>query len=291
VAASTDRRDHGSAPLTLFVDVTNSTRDPANAGVIRVSRRLSSELGHHASPIFVVWHSALTTYVLPSRSEYEQLGQFHGPSIERKNLVSSDETPTLLNEVPALLDPGERWLILPEIRSERDAVQIRRFAKTHGLRIGAIFYDAIPVLHPELCNSEITSNHAAYMRGLAACDIVQPISAFSAECLADFWNREGIAGGRIVTNELPGEFGGSRRPDSAAAGPANCVRILCVSTLEPRKNHRTLLRSCLRLQERWPDLNWSLTRREQVRGVSRHRRADRGDRTSQPTHQMARCRG
>jgi predicted O-methyltransferase YrrM len=88
---------------------------------------------------------------------------------------------------------------------------------------------------------------------------VQPISAFSAECLGDFWNREGLAGGRIVTNELPGEFGGSRRPDSAAARPASCVKILCVSTLEPRKNHLTLLRSCLRLQERFPELNWSLT--------------------------------
>ena len=201
----------------------------------------------------------MNTYVLPSRSEYHQLGKFHGPSKDRTTVTSPDGTPIPLNQVPALFNPGERWLVLPEIRSEGQAVQIRRFAKTYGLKIAAIFYDAIAVLHPELCNAEIVSNHAAYMRGLAACDIVQPISAFSAECLRDFWNREGIAGGRIVMNELPGEFGGSRRPDAAAARPAKCVKILCVSTLEPRKNHFTLLRSCLRLQERFPELDWALT--------------------------------
>jgi len=53
-------------PALLLVDVTNSCRDPANSGVIRVTRRLCHALQNWLDPVFVVWNEELGTYTLPS---------------------------------------------------------------------------------------------------------------------------------------------------------------------------------------------------------------------------------
>jgi hypothetical protein len=58
---------------------------------------------------------------------------------------------------------------------------------------------------------------------------------------------------------LPGEFGGAERGTKVQLKKVNRIKILCVSTLEPRKNHRVLINACLRMQKRFPKLDWELT--------------------------------
>jgi glycosyltransferase involved in cell wall biosynthesis len=243
----------------LIVDVTNSTRDPANSGVIRVTRRLSRELQRYKDPVFVIWDSDLNQYVLPTEAEFEQLGQFQGPLLTSRNRLSpSASSRVTLEETVEPFGCVNGWIIFPETMIETRFKPVRRYIRKLGLRSAAIFYDAIPILRPDLCNEEMRANHRDYMAGLAECDVVVPISDYSAQCLRDFWMAQGINGCEIRTDLLPGEFGGSER---VIVPPQTWKRIniLCVSTLEPRKNHRKLIEACLSLKQSHPELDWQLT--------------------------------
>jgi hypothetical protein len=133
-------------------------------------------------------------------------------------------------------------------------------ARDYGMRLAGVFYDAIPVLYPELCPDPLTrDNHAGYMRELSRCDVVFPISAYSARCLRDFWRSAGLLGGDVVASLLPGEFGDGERALVVDTGEAGEVRILCVSTLEPRKNQLGLAQAFRWAAQHYPMLAWSLT--------------------------------
>ena len=247
------------APAPVIVDTTNATRDPANTGVMRVTRRIARELQRHTEPLFAVWDETLDTYVLPTDAEYRQLAQFNGPRVPDAAVTPAGTGRLPIDDVRAADGRPPRWLLLTETLPARRVAAARRFARRHGLGLAAIFYDAIPVLHPELCNAEVVANHAGYMKSLADCDVVLPISEFSGRCLRDFWTKEGLAGCPVRPNPLAGEFGRVPRSGATAAAPGDEVRILCVSTLEPRKNLLRLVDACRGLDARSPGLNWSLT--------------------------------
>jgi glycosyltransferase involved in cell wall biosynthesis len=244
--------------LQIIIDVSNSCQDPANSGVIRVTRRLSAEMQTLTEPVFVLWDKNCKQYVIPTLDEYFQLGAFHGPELKSNLPVSTNTQRVFLDDYLNEHPSQNRWLILAELFSENETIYIRKYAKTNNLRIAAIFYDAIPVLYPQFCNSEVKENHTNYMDGLSACDIVIPISNYSASCLNDFWNSRNIPGTEIITNELPGEFGGAERV-LAIKEQAKKANILCVSTLEPRKNHKTLIKAIELLEKQHPSFDFKLT--------------------------------
>ncbi|CAJ35693.1 glycosyltransferase [Methanocella arvoryzae] len=246
-------------PLSIIIDVTNASRDPANSGVIRVTRRLSRTLQAYLNPIFVTWDNEQDSYVLLNRQEYETLGKFNGPVLANPDAVSQPGKRTLLSDYLMGGLNSSRWLLLPETVMESSGRMIRKWARDNGIKLAAIFYDSIPIQHPELCKDTLVrENHSDYMLGLAQCDVVIPISGFSATCLKTFWEDHHVKGCPIISDLLPGEFGGSKRP----AEPKACqgtVKMLCVSTLEPRKNHRMLIEACLLMEKNHPELNWQLT--------------------------------
>jgi len=243
----------------ILIDVTNSTRDPANSGVIRVSRRLSRTLQEHVDPVFVVWDRGCGAYVFPTKEEFRQLGQFNGPAQQTWHpLSASTQNRTIADGHAAVQDAT--WILFPEVFSEDRFAPARAWAKEIGLQMAAVFYDAIPCIRPDLCNEELRRDHALYMQGLAECDLVIPISFYSATCLTDFWRDKGVKPAVIETNPLPAEFGGAERIGKASIQDnPRPVRILCVSTLEPRKNHRTLIQACQRMGSEHPELEWQLT--------------------------------
>jgi glycosyltransferase involved in cell wall biosynthesis len=249
---SRDRRVH------LILDVTNSSRDPANSGVIRVTRQFGRALQKCEDPLFVVWDEQINCYVLPTREEFAQLGQFHGPVLTSEERLSpSASERTRLEQALDRFGRRDPWMLFSETMMEERWRLIRPHVRSLGLRMAVIFYDAIPVLRPDLCNEEMTTNHRNYMIGLAECDVAVPISHYSGRCLAEFWQKEQVDGCPISVDVLPGEFGVSERGDLSIP-QSSPIQILCVSTLEPRKNHRRLVESCLLLGKNHPEVDWVL---------------------------------
>ena len=251
-----DHQPVTSKAVSIIIDVTHSTKDPSNSGINRVTRRTSRLLQGYEDLLFVVWDGKHKHYVLPTPQEFDQLSAFNGPIPVSEDRLSADfDNRSDLDEALDRFGRSDPCLLLPEIRSEEEYRGIRRYARVRELGIGAIFYDAIAILHPNLCSKEIELNHGAYMRGLAECDVVVPISHFSANCLTEYWKSCDVQPTRVIVSALPGEFAPSERKLKPIAPPNGTVEILCVSTLEPRKNHRVLIEACLRLQERNPDVS------------------------------------
>jgi glycosyltransferase involved in cell wall biosynthesis len=199
----------------LLADVTFSTRDPANPGVIRVARRLGRELQRDHQVVFVVWDEALQCYVLPNSAEYHQLGQYQGPNtpVDPRSYSPKDKRIPIAESV--WFSKGMRkpkLLLCLEVLKENYARKIREFARLNQIKLVVVFYDAIPVLRPEFCpDPRVLENHRDYMIGLARCDLIVSISDFSAQCLRSFWAENGVEGTDVVSDILPGEFQELRR--------------------------------------------------------------------------------
>jgi len=246
--------------LHLIIDVTNASKDPANSGVIRVTRRLCRELQAHLDPVFVIWDNESNSYVLPNEGEYKVLGSFNGPIHKHDRWISKDGNRLQLEDLLPELKDRPAWILFTETIQQTVAQQAKKLSEKHRLHLGAIFYDAIPVLHPEfVLDEKIRNNHVSYMQGLAECDVIIPISEFSGQCLKNFWKDEKVSGSTVIPNLLPGEFGGIERIKSIEHQHDKGVRILCVSTIEPRKNHRRLIEACLLMKKEHPDLKWKMT--------------------------------
>ncbi len=167
--------------------------------MIRVTRRFSRELQKSTAPLFVIWDGAIG-YVLPTREEHHQLSQFNGPVPDGEDRFSPDAGHRVkLDDVLPKLGAYQPCLVLAETMIEDNFSVIRRYARMHGLKLGAIFYDAIPVLRPELCNPETRMNHQGYMMGLAECD----------SCDANFRLLQRLSSAVLARERCPGNASGS----------------------------------------------------------------------------------
>jgi glycosyltransferase involved in cell wall biosynthesis len=138
------------------------------------------------------------------------------------------------------------------------ASQLQQAAQRRGWQVAWIFHDAIPLRLAHLygARAAITAaHHAAYMRGLAGFQLVLANSCTTAAHLRTFLRHEGLPFGHVYPLPLALEFPGTApgmppRPATAHAPK----RLLCVGSLEPRKNHRALLKALVVLaaQDRWP---------------------------------------
>lgn len=236
----------------LVIDVTNASRDPANSGVIRVTRRVVRELSTLVTVLPVVWDPALDDYRLPFDYEQECLSRFGGPSPEAPR--SGAAKVSLSDHLArASLTHADVAMFYPETILDPRVRSITAWAARTGVDCSAILHDVIPLTHPEFCDSGIVEIFPEYVAFLKRARLLIPNSAFTAEQ----W-RSVVAGGAgpaLAVEPLPGDFGPRVFSQPPQDGP---IRILTVSTLEPRKNHRSLLDAFEAVQRRTPPLKLEL---------------------------------
>jgi glycosyltransferase involved in cell wall biosynthesis len=222
--------------IYYFLDST--IRFKRNTGIQRVVRQTASALlnsGFHLIPI--TWDFDQQSFTTVSRLDLEFLAKWNGPSVD---LWSPWVSPSKA--------PVNSWFIEAEVPTEHPEdfhLNLIKYAQIFGFKTANIFYDAIPVTLDYLYPKEISDRHAVYMEQLAHYDIVAPISVHSANDLGTFWLEKGFTyrtvEHKIQPIELAGEFTDVPRITEFKSILNQKPKILMVSTLEHRKNHKTLL--------------------------------------------------
>ncbi len=211
-----------------------------NTGIQRVSRQLARcliDMGIALVP--VKWDVSQARFGPVGSEELEFFSKWNGPDA---SLWQDWVEPDPQRKHDCFLMPD-----LPLNRSTAERAQLLDYVHKEGLRCVAIFYDAIPWKMRDIYPAHFVQAHREYMTGLAEYDRVMPISTFTQEDLIDFLGaslpRPQGLDARIKATVLPGEFPESPRVTNITPRAEGPITILCVGTVEPRKNHETLLQA------------------------------------------------
>ncbi len=235
--------------------VTDTLVNPAQTGIQTVVRGLIAGLRRAKQPFHLVqW--------LPENQEFFRLRPEISASLGKPRESKFMSVTVLLQpknwslvrnakarnyRIPIHCHPGHRnvlekaWLLIPELLYLGHAAHIIEHARQVRLRVAAIFHDAIPVTHPELVRPAVVKDHADYMRALTRADAVLAVSDESANAFTRFAVANGLPHDHVIVCAEPAELLGAKRVTKPAPSDPHAIHVLCVSTLEPRKNHRVLI--------------------------------------------------
>jgi glycosyltransferase involved in cell wall biosynthesis len=213
--------------MKIFVEVSHTSQHDVRTGIQAVVRGLLSGLRQAGVNFQTVrWSRWRNTFVPLDRYRNRGLGV--------DDLGESHRWP---NEIAGA------WLLLPEVIYGPKLFRMIAHALKHGMRIAAIFHDAIPVIHPELVRREARKFHSVYMMALSDIDLIVAVSDSAAEQFRLFLEKRLGRVPTIYVCPSAGELSGEERAAAKPNVAVDAVNILCVSTLEPRKNHKTLLQA------------------------------------------------
>ncbi len=231
-----------AAPL-LF-DASHTSHTAAQTGIQRVCRALFAELDATGAAVPVCYDPHLEGWrplgapeaaVLRDRSG--GAGKSRGAKWTlRQKLAGASQR--WLNRRPAL--PAAAGLLCPELFSAQVGARLPALlAQVAGPRV-AVFYDAIALKFPEYTPAGTVARFPAYLRELLVFDGITAISEDSAASLRDYWRWLGVGDvPPVQAIPLGIEDAIAGTPGEAAARIV--PRVLCVSTIEGRKNHLALL--------------------------------------------------
>ena len=223
----------------MYYYVDHTSRFQRNTGIQRCVRVIAAALMEVGVPLHpLVWNRELQDFEPPTAQALDHLGRWSGPD-------------------PAGWGRGQAaardaWLLIVELvrgPHQPTAAQLRRAAERRGLRLAWVFHDAIPVRLAGLYGpaaAATAASHRAYMAGLATADLVLANSHTTASHLRSFLQQQGLGAESVQALPLALEFpgvprGAPRQPHGAEDGRP--LRLLCVASLEVRKNHAGLLKA------------------------------------------------
>lgn len=238
-------------PAPLLLDLSHTSHTRARTGVQRVCRSLHTALGESA---VAITHD-------PHREAWRELEPW-----ERANLASTEPSAKrgaqwplsariggaarkLLGSRPPAL-PANSGLVVPEIFSGAIAKALpQAFAQTRGPRV-AVFHDAIALRFPELTPAKTVARFPPYLVELLDFDGVAAVSEESREALLDYWRWLGVRQPPPVRAIPLGIDTQPRAANGEISALPDAPVVLCVGSIEGRKNHISLLQACEELWSR-----------------------------------------
>jgi glycosyltransferase involved in cell wall biosynthesis len=135
-------------------------------------------------------------------------------------------------------------LLVPEIFQDNRVARLLAVQAWFPGQSCAVFHDAIALRLPEHSAPGRRHNFPEYVCALARFDKVFCVSREAEADLRSYWRSYGVAPAATAVLAWPTDFGLSRlepRPNLSVR------RVLCVATLDRRKNHLTLLEAAEKL--------------------------------------------
>jgi glycosyltransferase involved in cell wall biosynthesis len=157
-----------------------------------------------------------------------------------------------LEAVPrqSLVVPRDGTLLMIEVRTEEQGVEtMLRLRQQLLSRLALVIHDAIPLTHPHYYAQAHLAGYVRYTRLAAAADLLLPVSETSAVAARALRALHNSPTDAVQVCALPAAgmapVGDGERDRLSIDG--SMPLLLCVSSLEPRKNHVKLLRAALSL--------------------------------------------
>ncbi len=142
------------------------------------------------------------------------------------------------------------WLLVPEITDTllSDGLDPVQIGKSLGLQVAAIVHDMIPIKYPECYSTKLLAIFRRYYRMFADADLVLATTNYVAADFRDYMAANDLIAPAVIVIPLPAQLAASDRRLTARPGKADELKLLTVSTWEPRKNLPRLLRALKRAQ-------------------------------------------
>jgi glycosyltransferase involved in cell wall biosynthesis len=256
---------------SLLLDLTHTSHTRARTGVQRVARSLTAALGDRARPIcydpylggwrdLEDWELANLAAGAPEGkrgARWPLRARLRGYARAcLRGLAGSKTDAGRLG-----IEPGGDGLIAPEIFSPEVAEAFIPFLPTIPGRRAAVFHDAIPLKLPDMTPAKTVARFPGYLRELLRFDGIAATSRDSQQTLLEYWRATGEVSHPPVVSiplgvDLPAFAGNPAGaaapiplPPDSGSGPGSPT-VLCVGTIEGRKNHTALLDACNELWDR-----------------------------------------
>ena len=264
-------------PATVM-DVTSTVRLDFTSGIQRVVRCLASHLNDVApGSIMVRWDDRTHGFVPLTAAETEsvvapvrrpsaaatepsqqsraggvfralgRLAAWPRRRIERKFRKRRERAAVQTFRQPAVF-LWRQPLLLPElVGGELHIEAIRLLSDAAPLRSTLVFYDALPIRRPELFAPQA---HSAYLRSLSLIRHVGGISCISSTVRDDLVRLLETVPRHLPAADVDVHYLGADFPVRSAVAPTTPDQpiVLCVGTIEPRKNQTRILRAMIKAQ-------------------------------------------
>lgn len=237
----------------LLLELSHTSHTAAETGIQQVCRRLFAVLSREEGARALVhdrymhaWRTATDTELHALSLDVARRATRKGASWSAREKARGrlmgwlGMRPRLPRDIDAVL--------FPEFVTQRcfDALDALR-AQTDA-PFAAVFHDCIALKLPQFSAAVTIERQPAYLAGLARMDAIAAVSEASRRDLLDYWQGAGITDTPPVeVIHLGIAASDVRRTASREAAGEAPLQILCVSTLEGRKNHLALLDATERL--------------------------------------------
>ncbi|WP_320675936.1 glycosyltransferase [Prochlorococcus sp. MIT 1300] len=239
----------------MYYYIEHTSRFNCNTGIQRCVRSIARALIRIGIPLRpLVWDRQRSDFCAASAADLNHLERWNGPKIES---WAESRLRLEVNESHVT----DNWLLIVELVSgpyQPSLPEIKKASNRLSLSVAWVFHDAIPLRFSQLygARSAVTaSHHAKYMAGLSQFEIVLANSYTTSIHLKTFLSKNKLPYSHVKALPLACELMGVERCDIPTRfEEGEIVDLLCVSSLEPRKNHLGLLKaiSTLAAKERFP---------------------------------------
>ena len=239
--------------MKLFIDVTSSCRSAQNTGMQRMTRKIFAELSRRANVTPLCWNQIGRFYQRLGPTELKLLTrpfELHPKALPRPESRGQNPLAELwrlisLRHFPWKKVNGQDVFVGPDILHDSRRRSLVNLIRTTKARTVAIFHDITSLRLPSVYNvPRRTPRYRGYIELLAEFDLVICISQEARDDLHSFWRKFGCKPAPTCVETWPIEFDAAR-PSDPSENAQNLV--IYVSSLDPRKNHLTLLAAAQQL--------------------------------------------